>query len=334
MNKGDKTIAIFGIVIIIILAAIAVFLLFKGNNDSPIKVATEVELVELQDDVAETEVIIEDENKIMVYNGPVITNGNDNKSTDQETANTADTSNSNGKYQKKRLLAIKNKDAQMAEIFAYWNDGRMEAVYDLINLERVRNITKELAGTEGYYYYGDINESNIPNGKGLAIYENDTYYFGDWKSGLRDGNGILLKIFPNGAEKVGNYNSVTEHFYTGQWKADLPNGRGQENYSFALDDVNRDDYIVNAIGGFKNGYYNSDLIIYTVDKYGRRFEWRADANEGSFILREDKKISTTGKVPVWEKGDDNDHSNDENDNGYYWLKESDNSGWGVFGLMR
>lgn len=334
MNKVDKSIAVFGIIVIVILCIIAGFLLLGDHNSSPIRVTPELETVELSDDSVSVSVTASDETDIMVYNGPIVSKGSDNKNASLTSDNAANTTQSDGKYSKKKLLAIKNKDAQMAELFGYWEDSRLEAVYDLINLDRVRNLTKDLAGTDGYYYYGEVNDNNIPEGKGLAIYADDTYYFGTWKAGLRDGNGMLLQIFPDNEATVGKYKAVKEHFYTGEFKNDLPNGTGQENYVYNTEMIDSDDYILDVIGSFKNGYYDSELIIYTVDKKGKSYEWRAEADEGTFILCEQGKISTTGKKPVWEKGKDNNHSTDESDSGYYWMKDSDNLNWGVWGLMK
>lgn len=335
MNKTDKVIAIGGISLIVILAIVAIVLLLGGKNDSPIRVTKEMQTVELTEDTGSELVVVDSEgDDDMVYNGPVVSNYSDSKEKPATNNSKSNVTGQDGKYSPKKLLSIKNTDAQMAELFGYWNDSRMEAVYDLINLERVRNITKDLEGTNGFYYYGDLNPDNKPSGTGLAIYENDMYYFGQWKDGLRDGSGMLLQIFPDKNVSLGDYNAIKEHFYSGSFKADLPNGKGQENYVYEVENITGQDYIVNAIGGFKNGYYDSEMIIYTIDKYGKRYEWRANANAGSFTLQDASMVSTTGKRPVWEKGNDNDHSTDESDNGYFWLKEEDNKNWGVFGLMK
>lgn len=334
MNKTDKVIAIGGIALIVILAIVAIVLLLGGKNDSPIKVTKEVQTVELAEESSPVLVPVTEESDEMVYNGPVVSNYSDSKEKTVTNTGKAKSVVTDGKYVPKKLVSIKNTDAQMAELFGYWNDSRLEAVYDLINLERVRNLTRDLEGTDGFYYYGELNANNKPTGTGLAIYADDTYYFGQWKDGLREGTGILLQIFPDKNVSLGDYNAIKEHFYTGSFKADLPNGKGQENYVYDVEEISGQDYIVNAIGGFKNGYYDSEMIIYTIDKYGNRYEWRANADAGSFILREPSMVSTTGKRPVWEKGNDNDHSTDESDNGYFWLKEEDNKNWGVFGLMK
>lgn len=330
MNSVDRKIAIGGIVLIIILACVACVLLSMDRKDSPVKVVKEVERVELNE--ISKEVDVQKDSAINSAAPSVSKVSNDiHKTQDEKTDvdNLADEF-----YSKKRLRQIRNTDNQMKELYDYWIQGREEAVADLIRLERVRNITNELQGSNDFYYYGEVNSGKLPSGKGLAIYADNTYYFGDWSNGMREGKGTWLQIFPDGEQKVGNFEGVTEHFYTGDFKADMPNGAGQENYVYNPEKIVGSDNYSNVIGGFKNGYYNSQLIIYTIDENSRRYEWTATAHEGKFDICEENKISTTGKKPVWFKGDDNEHSTDESDNGYYWMADSENSGFGVYGLKK
>lgn len=332
MNNTDKKIAIGGIIVIIALAILACVLLADSKKDSFIKIAPEMETVELND--IDTKVGTAASDKGTVSAEPVVTkvstDMNNKAKNDKVKSGQNDIA---GKYVKCNIRGIKNNDSQLKELYGYWDQGREEAVADLIRLERIRSFTFELAGTSDYYYYGQLDEQNRPNGKGLAIYADDTYYFGTFKSGLRDGVGTWLQIFPDSPGTVGKYKNVVEHFYTGEFKNDLPNGKGQENYGYADEISSEEDNIYNVIGSFKNGYYNGDLLIYTIDSNRRLYEWYAVAREGGFNLCEDK-ISTTGKHPVWIKGNDNNHDTDESDDGYYWMKDADNKGWGIYGLMK
>ena len=90
---------------------------------------------------------VTEESDEMVYNGPVVSNYSDSKEKSATNTGKAKSVVTDGKYVPKKLVSIKNTDAQMAELFGYWNDSRLEAVYDLINLERVRNLTRDLERT-------------------------------------------------------------------------------------------------------------------------------------------------------------------------------------------
>lgn len=330
MNSTDKKIAIGGIILIVILAITACVLLTGGKKDSPIKIVSEVETVELNDiDNKSVGSNSSFENDTIV---PVVPKENI-KGEKESTSALKKDNIITGKYESHSLREIKNNDSQMQELFGYWDAGREEAVADLIRLERIRNYTDELEGTKDYFYYGQLDSQNRPNGKGLAIYADNTYYFGTFKAGLRDGSGTWLHIYPDEPQTVGEYQNVTEHFYTGEFSADLPNGNGQENYVYGDEISVNQDNLYNVIGSFKNGYYNGEMIIYTIDSNRKMYEWNALAKEGTFGICE-QKVSTTGKHPVWIKGIDNNHDTDESDNGYYWMKEDENKGWGIFELMK
>ena len=330
MKKQDKIIAIGGVALIVLLAVVAVVLLLHidDGDSSIVKIKPQTEEVDLKDEVITPAAIKVESDPDTDDSAPEATVAAD---IDEDVVKTPLTEY----YVKAACKEIRNNDNQMAELFGYWDDYHLEAVGDLIRLERVRMLTKELTGTGEYYYYGETDANNVPNGKGLAIYENDTYYFGEWNKGLRSGSGMWLRIYPETeTAKVGMNTGVTEHMYNGQFKNDLPNGNGQEHFTIQYDKITGERDIANVIGSFKNGYYDGELYIMMVDSKGVTYDWYATGANGSFKYCEENKVSTTGKRPVWYKGEDNDHSTDANDDGYLWMTEKENAGWGIYSLKK
>ena len=218
---------------------------------------------------------------------------------------------------------------QLEELFGYWDDYQLEAVDDLIRLPRLRTaFTNELAGTNEFYYYGSFNKAGQPDGRGVAVYANNTYYCGDWKNGKRHGKGMWLRIFPDKPATVNGVTGVLEHSYNGQWENDLPNGNGQEHIEYDLEVMEGSDIILNVIGSFKDGYYNGELYIMTIEKSGSTTDWEASAQKGVFDYFHNR-YSTTGKLPVWEMMEEV-----EEGTPYRWLDEPENVNWGIFGLKK
>ncbi|MBO4845078.1 MAG: hypothetical protein J5525_02105 [Lachnospiraceae bacterium] len=332
MKNQDKIIAIGGVSLIIILAIVAIVLLMRVDDSSSsiIKIKPETEKVELNDlgikndepKVDENEAVNKAEQALAVKETETVPEVTDAVHIENEY------------YVKATCRGVRNNDSQMAELYGYWDDYKLDAVGDLIRLDRVRMLTNDLSGSDEFFYYGEVDANNVPNGKGLAIYADDTYYFGEWNKGLRSGAGMWLRIYVKGPSKVGPYTGVVEHMYNGQFKNDLPNGSGQEHYTFEASKITGPLCITNAIGEFKNGYYNGEIYIMTMDNEGHTYDWYANAQEGKLKYREENKISTSGKRPVLSKGDDNDHSTDDSDNGYYWMTDSENTGFGIYGLKK
>lgn len=185
-------------------------------------------------------------------------------------------------------------ESQLQEMSTYWQDGNAEAVRDLAHLERFEAMSYSLKGTNDFYYYGDKNESGLPSGKGLAVYADSQYYYGDWADGVRSGEGAWFCFYPNYSTYV-----VIEHMYSGNWQNDLPNGEGQEHFDYNPDYMNNSDvYLQNAIGSFEGGLYNGDMYIINVEKGGGTVEWLGRCTKGVFDRVSGMSDDAKGNIPV------------------------------------
>lgn len=219
---------------------------------------------------------------------------------------------------------------QLPELYAYWDDYRLDAVNDLIRLERVREITDSLGNSSDYYYHGETNSKGLPDGRGLAVYAKNTYYFGEWKNGKRSGDGMWLQIFLSDEGVVNGVKGVTEHQYSGTWSNDLPNGAGQEHIEYDYKQIEGAFVINNAIGDFKDGYYNGKMYIMTVDSLGKTTDWYGNAKAGSFEYLSEK-VTVLGKRAIWKVGEG---SHTEEEDGCRWIMPEDNNNFGVARLKK
>ncbi|WP_022763765.1 hypothetical protein [Butyrivibrio sp. XPD2006] len=211
--------------------------------------------------------------------------------------------------------------SQMKEMYTYWAEGNTEAVRDLAHLERFEVMSYSLQGSNDFFYYGDTTGDGFPNGKGLAIYANNQYYFGDWSEGVRSGQGTWISFYPNYSQYV-----VKEHMYSGEWASDLPNGQGQEHYDYVSENMNdKDIYLQNAIGGFKDGNYNGDMYIIIVDKNGDTTEWDGKCNAGTWEQVLYAAVDSKGKIPVLSLREDNER--------HIYMTEEGAKGNGVTGII-
>ncbi len=233
-------------------------------------------------------------------------------------------------YTAGKMVKYTKDNTQMPELYKYWDEYNLEAVSDLINLDRVRKITDSLKGTNDYYYYGGGNSDGLPEGKGLAIYADNTYYFGEWHDGLRHGTGMWLRIYPDSPGTVNGVKGVTWHQYSGQWMGDYPNGEGQEHISYAEDAKVPVYAIHNAIGCFANGYYIGNMYIMSDNGDGSTTDWYASAKDGVFEYLSEK-INVSGKKPIWKAGDG--YETGEEDN-CRWIDPKYNSDFGIAGLKK
>lgn len=212
-----------------------------------------------------------------------------------------------------------DKDAQLKEMMAYWADNNQKALDDLANLDRFIAMSWTLSGTDDCYYYGDIDSNGLPSGKGIAVYADNQYYYGDWKNGVRSGNGTWIHYH---IHQVKNTTDLyTYHQYTGGWAEDLPEGEGSEHYDYNTELLKKGiGYDTNLIGSYSKGLVHGEFYLTNIYSDGEIKEWNAKAEHGSWIYQnenKDKKGNRTVYVDV------NDPDN------YIWMQPKENANIGV-----
>lgn len=213
---------------------------------------------------------------------------------------------------------------QMSEMKGYWEAGNMKAVEDLAYLPRYRAASQKLNGSVKYYYFGDTDENNRPNGKGLALYADNQYYYGEWKNGVRSGNGMWIKYYVYDQNVKAKDSLYLQHSYSGNWGNDLPNGDGAEHYDFIKENMEVNvGYNSNFIGNFKDGLYDGEIYITNYYKDNNTKEWSGTAKNGVWqsLGQKDKK----GQYPVIVELTNKDN--------YQWMAEKENVNQGVNGLI-
>ena len=352
-NIKDKEV-IIGLIIIIILGTIALFLLIRREvgyqKKAPIiteevyeenldyKELSEEDMDEdssfIEDDLAEVgeEKVEEEQKEVALANVQIVTEETSKKVAEEKSKEVAlyDILGEE-QYKATTLTERKQEDDQLKELYNYWDAYKLDAVADLVRLERMQKVSKELEGKNKFYYYGSVDRLGRPSGKGLAVYADNTYYFGEWKEGLRHGKGMWLEVAIYTEENKNKNLGVIEHSYNGQWHKDLPNGEGQEHFSYDYDILSTDDTknngcIANVIGGFKDGYYHGEMYIMTTDKMRNTKDWSGICKSG--VWEPIMEGNTTDAV--WESYEKDIYGNVE----YQYMFPKDNQNYGIIGLKK
>ncbi len=195
------------------------------------------------------------------------------------------------------------KEFILNEALPYFADNRQDAIWDLAHLKRYVKLSKELEGSGRFYYKGDVDSDGRPNGKGLAIYEKNSYYYGDWSHGVRSGTGSWFRFYIGQRNKTNAMGKYMAHSYSGKWVNDLPNGEGAEHFEVDISKLEGNTRILqNVVGNFTDGLYDGDMYANTVDYIGTVEEWNGVAQKGVFTLWRD--MSAIGECSVWQNRDD------------------------------
>ena len=195
------------------------------------------------------------------------------------------------------------KEFILNEALPYFADNKQDAIWDLAHLKRYVKLSKELEGTGKFYYQGDVDGNGRPNGKGLAIYEQNSYYYGEWSHGVRSGQGNWFRFYIGMRNKTNAMGKYMAHSYSGHWENDLPNGDGAEHYEVDISKLEGHTRILqNVVGNFTDGLYDGDMYANTVDYVGNVEEWNGVCDNGVFTLWRD--MSAIGECSVWQNRDD------------------------------
>lgn len=196
------------------------------------------------------------------------------------------------------------KEFILKEAYPYFEANNQDAIWDLAHLKRYVKLSRGLLGTGEYYYQGDVDSDGKPHGTGLAIYERNSYYFGEWSHGDRSGRGTWFRFYIGQKNKANAMGTYVSHSYSGEWKNDLPNGEGAEHYEVDISTLekSRKLMIQNVVGNFTNGLYDGELFANTVDYTGTVQEWDGIAKNGIFTLW--REMSAIGECSVWRNKSD------------------------------
>lgn len=195
------------------------------------------------------------------------------------------------------------KEFILNEALPYFADNNQDAIWDLAHLKRYVKLSAELEGTNQYYYMGDVNSNGRPEGKGLAIYEKNSYYYGGWSDGSRSGDGVWFRFYIGQKDDNNAMGKYMAHSYSGNWSNDLPNGQGAEHYDVDTSKLEvRERILQNVVGNFTDGLYDGEMYANTVDYTGNVEEWSGVTTKGVFTLWRD--MSAIGECSVWRKNDD------------------------------
>lgn len=216
-----------------------------------------------------------------------------------------------------------DKDAQLKEMMGYWEDNNQQALSDLAYLDRFRAMSWSLKGTTDFYYYGEKGTDGKPNGTGIAVYADNQYYYGQWKDGVRSGEGTWFHYHIPASKGAGEL--VKFHQYTGAFQGDLPEGEGSEHYDFNTEKMNsKQRYTSNLIGTYHAGLVNGSFYLTTIYADGNMEEWNATAVNGSWQYIYNK-ADPKGNKPVYVS------TTDEED--CVWMNPKENTGIGVSCLI-
>lgn len=317
LHKPYMTTVLLGIIVVLLVCIIVLLLIVPSRRDAK-QAATDVDLQQSITDYAQEQKDKETD-KSQTSDAIVVTPSSpDNAKKEEETEPqeeeeepvTTEEPEAADSDKTAIVVDIEDEDDEaytkefiLNEALPYFADNKQDAIWDLAHLKRYVKLSGELTGSGKYYYQGEVDSDGRPHGKGLAIYEQNSYYYGDWSHGVRSGSGNWFRFYIGQRNKTNAMGKYMAHSYSGKWANDLPNGDGAEHYEVDISKLeNHTRILQNVVGNFTNGLYDGEMYANTVDYIGNVEEWSGVADNGVFTLWRD--MSAIGECSVWQNRDD------------------------------
>ena len=151
----------------------------------------------------------------------------------------------------------------------------MDSIKDKIRSDEYVNMVDEIIGDNKSFYYGDRDSDGKRSGKGVAVYSEGYYYYGDYKDDMRDGKGIYIRAVYSDSSSIGSY------VFEGSWANDKPNGNGTATSSFYKDRISSAELAKQVISGnYTDGLENGQMSLSGTTKGGATVKYSYQAKNG------------------------------------------------------
>lgn len=176
-----------------------------------------------------------------------------------------------------RLALIEYHDSMLNPLKEMFEseDMDLDAIKDLLRTDKYVSFADEVIGDDNSFYSGDLDETGLRNGKGIAVYANGYYYYGDFVNDLREGHGIYIRAVYTENSSLGSY------MYDGEWMGDMPNGKGVATSNFYKDKISSAELVKQIIEGeYSSGLENGTMTLNGTKKGGGSVNYTYKVKDG------------------------------------------------------
>lgn len=174
----------------------------------------------------------------------------------------------------------------------FQNDD-IDGVKDLIREEAYVDLSDELISAEDVYYCGEKDADGNRSGKGVGVYANGYYYYGDYAGNVRSGSGIWIRAMYSESSSIGSY------IFKGTWSEDQPNGSGEATSNFYKDKIGSTGLVKQVItGSYSNGLEEGKMAMTGTTKAGKTLKYTYTTSAGVAKKISDEKTGVEGQYYI------------------------------------
>lgn len=175
--------------------------------------------------------------------------------------------------------------AVLSKVFNCFEAGDMDDVKELLRTQEIIDFADEIVSEDVSYYYGSKDADGNRQGKGIAMYINGYFYYGDFANNMRSGEGTWMRAVYAESSAIGSY------IFKGTWADDKPNGPGEATSNFYKDKISANEMVKQVIKGeYKDGLEEGSMNLSGATKGGASVNYTYKT-EGGIAVQSSKDNS-------------------------------------------
>ena len=186
----------------------------------------------------------------------------------------------------------------LQKLYECFEGDDMDAVKELIRTDEYIALSDEIVNAEDSFYYGEKDAEGKRHGKGVAVYLNGYYYFGEYDNDVRSGEGKYIRAVYSESSALGSF------IYEGSWLEDKPNGEGVCISNFFKDKIGSEGLSKQVVvGTYADGLENGAMSLSGTTKSGGTATYTYKAENGVAKKSSDEDSGTKGLYIIAKSGD-------------------------------
>ncbi len=173
----------------------------------------------------------------------------------------------------------------------------LDAVKDMLRTDEYMDLVDEVVG-DNSFFYGTKTADGKRSGKGIAVYKDGYFYYGDFANDVREGSGVMMRAVYSESSAIGSF------VYNGEWSNDKPNGSGMCTSNYYKDKIGESGLSKQIITGtYTDGLENGAMTLQGTTKSGGSVSYSYTAENGVAKKSSDEDSGVKGQYIIAKSSD-------------------------------
>lgn len=174
----------------------------------------------------------------------------------------------------------------------------LEQIKGILRSQEYVTMVDEVIGQNNSFYYGDRDEQGRRSGKGVAVYADGYYYYGDFAEDMRNGSGIYIRAVYSDSSSIGSF------VFEGTFSNDKPNGKGTATSNYYKDKISSAELVKQVITGeYVDGLENGSMNLTGQTKGGVTVKYNYKVENGIAVKSSNEDSGIKGQYIIAQSSD-------------------------------